>query len=230
MKLPISEIFYSIQGEGCLAGVPSVFVRVAGCHLRCTWCDTPYALKISQGSSMDIDDIMKRVLQFQCIHVVITGGEPMMHKGIVNLCDALKNESCHITIETSGTLLLPVTASLMSISPKLSHSTPTEGPLIKYASQHEKLRINIDVINTLIDHYDYQLKFVIEKENDLSEIHDLLKQLKHYSVDKVMLMPQGLDQSELAITAPLVADLCKLTGFRFSSRLHVNLWGNTKGT
>ena len=118
----------------------------------------------------------------------------------------------------------------MSISPKLSHSTPTEGPLIKYASQHEKLRINIDVINTLIDHYDYQLKFVIEKKNDLSEIHDLLKQLKNYSGDKVMLMPQGLDQSELAVTAPLVADLCKLTGFRFSSRLHVNLWGNTRGT
>jgi len=230
MKLPVSEIFYSLQGEGCLAGMPSVFVRLAGCHLKCTWCDTPYALNISQGETMDIGTIISAVLHFNCNHVVITGGEPMMHKEIVALAEALKNENVHITIETSGTLLQPVSASFMSISPKLSNSTPTKGSLLKYAQQHEKHRINIDVINTLITHYDYQLKFVVEHENDLEEIHDILNQLDNYSGDKVLLMPQGIDQSQLSITAPLVAELCKLTGFRFATRLHVNLWGNTKGT
>jgi len=230
VNLPISEIFYSIQGEGSLSGVPSVFVRVSGCNLRCHWCDTPYALNVAQGKKQSIDNIVKQVLSYQCQHVVLTGGEPMMHPNIKPLCDAFQSHELHITIETSGSLFLPVTCSLMSISPKLSHSTPNSGELLSYAKQHEKNRINVEVLNKLINHYDYQLKFVIDGNEDLEEINQLLNQLDQFSGNKVMLMPQGIDKESLSITSPIVAELCKLTGFRYAPRLHVDLWGNTQGT
>src|SRR6187401_901216 len=100
----ISEIFYSVQGEGELTGVPSVFVRTSGCNLRCTWCDTPYASWNPEGQEMSVSEIVAEVLEHPAQFVVLTGGEPMIAKGIRELADALHAAGKHITIETAGTV------------------------------------------------------------------------------------------------------------------------------
>src|ERR1700739_4737510 len=99
--MKIAEIFYSIQGEGALAGVPSVFVRTSGCNLRCVWCDTPSACGSPEGRETRIDEILTEVRGYGASHVVVTGGEPMIAEGVVELTRAL---DMHVTIETAGTV------------------------------------------------------------------------------------------------------------------------------
>ena len=91
-EIQISEIFYSIQGEGLLAGRPSVFVRLAGCPLRCRWCDTQYALNSSAGKKMSIDQIITQVKKYSPPYVVITGGEPLISPQISLLCQKIKEK------------------------------------------------------------------------------------------------------------------------------------------
>src|SRR3954447_22790222 len=127
--MKISEIFYSIQGEGKLMGVPSVFVRVSGCNLRCTWCDTPYASWNPQGADLSLQAILGEVGKHSARHVVLTGGEPMIFAKTVSLIAALKDLGKHVTVETAGTVWLDGLArgaiDLASISPKLANSTPS---------------------------------------------------------------------------------------------------------
>src|SRR5882672_5154350 len=152
--MKIAEIFYSIQGEGALVGVPSVFVRTSGCNLRCVWCDTPYTSWQPEGDELSLDEILARVDEHpQARHVVLTGGEPMIAPQVVELTERIHARGLHITIETAGTVSKPVVCDLMSISPKLAHSTPP-GP---WSTIHERLRIQPDVLRQLMDAYDYQL-------------------------------------------------------------------------
>src|ERR1700690_3084244 len=105
----IAEIFYSIQGEGSLIGVPSVFVRTSGCNLRCSWCDTPYASWRPEGEELATDEILRRAGEYAAArHVVLTGGEPMIAPGIVELSRRLRERGLHITFETAGTVHAPV--------------------------------------------------------------------------------------------------------------------------
>ena len=151
----IAEIFYSVQGEGSLVGVPSLFVRTSGCNLRCSWCDTPYTSWNPEGDDLAIDEILDRAAAFPAAqHVVLTGGEPMIAPGIVELSERFRKRGMHITVETAGTVFTPVACDLMSISPKLSNSTP-EGA---FRAQHERLRQQPDVLLRLMASYDYQLK------------------------------------------------------------------------
>ena len=166
--MKIAEIFYSVQGEGSLVGVPSVFVRTSGCNLRCSWCDTPYTSWQPEGEERTLASIVAEVERYPARHVVVTGGEPMIAPEIVQLTELLATGK-HITIETAGTVFAPVACDLMSISPKLANSTP-EG---HWAKQHDRLRIQPDVLRQLIVHYDYQLKFVIAKPEDLAEVEAL---------------------------------------------------------
>ena len=228
--LKISEIFYSIQGEGRLAGLASVFVRLAGCPLRCWWCDTPYALKATDGQSLAIDDILTQVNQFACRHVVVTGGEPIVAKQFPQLMTALKAADKHLTVETSAIQIRDFPCDLVSISPKLSHSTPRGGPFLPYAAAHEKNRLNLDAIQHYIDHYDVQLKFVVDSSDDLNEIETVLSQLTNVKKEKVLLMAQAKTKTQLRQRGPLVAQLCLEKGFTYSPRLHVELWGNQRGT
>src|SRR5687768_15338606 len=117
--MKISEIFYSLQGEGKLAGVPSVFVRASGCNLRCTWCDTPYASWNPEGEDVPVAQIVERVAAHNTRHVILTGGEPMIMPDVVELCAALKARDFHVTIETAATAYQPVQLDLASLSPKL---------------------------------------------------------------------------------------------------------------
>src|ERR1700723_3236875 len=167
----ISEIFYSVQGEGILAGVPSVFIRTSGCNLRCSWCDTPYTSWKPEGEDLTLDAVIDRATAFPAArHVVITGGEPMIASGVVELSERLRALGLHITFETAGTVFAPVACDLMTISPKLANSTP-EGP---WAAQHERLRVQVDVLRKLMAGYEYQLKFVIAAPEDVAEVKSLM--------------------------------------------------------
>src|SRR5512138_2527058 len=119
----IAEIFHSIQGEGKLAGVPSVFVRASGCNLRCVWCDTPYASWDPEGEHLAVDEIVRQVVDFGSQHVVLTGGEPMIMPDVAEVCAKLREAGKHVTIETAATIWKPVAVDLASLSPKLANST-----------------------------------------------------------------------------------------------------------
>ena len=222
--MKIAELFYSLQGEGSLVGVPSVFIRTSGCNLRCSWCDTPYTSWKPEGAEMALDQIIDRVKAHMARHIVVTGGEPMIAPEIVPLTERLRDIGLHITIETAGTVFAPVACDLMSISPKLANSTP-EG---EWSARHERLRIQPSVLNELMARYEYQLKFVIEKREDAEEAAALADQLGA-ARERVILMPEGTDREALRERSVWLAEVCKQEGFRFSPRLHVELWGNERG-
>ncbi|HWZ29737.1 MAG TPA: 7-carboxy-7-deazaguanine synthase QueE [Bryobacteraceae bacterium] len=219
--MKIAEIFYSIQGEGTLAGVPSVFIRTSGCNLRCEWCDTPYTSWNPEGRDMTVAGIVEQARSYGASHVVVTGGEPMLFEETVELTRSL---DMHVTIETAGTVYKPVKCDLMSISPKLANSTP-EG---QFHAQHDRLRYQPEVLRKLIGEYDYQLKFVVSSPEDLTEIAVMLDQVAA-GRNRVLLMPEGTDSETIRTRARWIAELCKREGFRYSPRLHVDLWGNERG-
>jgi 7-carboxy-7-deazaguanine synthase len=223
--LRIAEIFYSIQGEGSLVGVPSVFVRTSGCNLRCSWCDTPYTSWRPEGDDWTIERILAAVESYPARHVVVTGGEPMIAPQIVELTNALRARRLHITIETAGTVFAHVACDLMSISPKLANSTP-EGD---WAERHERLRIQPEILRRLMAAYTYQLKFVIASPDDMAEVRTLVNSLLA-DAGAVILMPEGIDADVLRERSVWLAEICKREGFRFSPRLHVELYGNRRGT
>jgi 7-carboxy-7-deazaguanine synthase len=224
----ISEIFYSVQGEGTLAGVPSVFVRTSGCNLRCVWCDTPYTSWSPEGEFIAVADIAARVHEFRALHVVITGGEPMMFAETVELAALFRAAGLHITIETAGTLWQDLECDLMSISPKLANSTPFEREGGRWAAQHDRLRYQPDILRRLMDRYDYQLKFVVASEADLPELERMCEETRADRA-KVILMPEGVTPEVLRGRGRWLAEVCKSHGYRYSPRLHVDLWGDERG-
>lgn len=224
--MKIAEIFHSVQGEGSLVGVPSVFVRTSGCNLRCVWCDTPYTSWQPEGWDYPVPSILDEVQRFGGGHVVVTGGEPMIAPEVVALTEGLRGLGMHITIETAGTVFAPVACDLMSISPKLSNSTPVGDP--HWAGQHERVRIQPEVLRRLMEANEYQLKFVVAEPEDLEEIRPLVDSLGA-GRDRVMLMPEGREASVLRERALWLVEICKREGFRFSPRLHIDLWGDRRG-
>ena len=227
----IAEIFHSIQGEGLLAGVPSVFVRTSGCNLRCHWCDTPYASWKPEGPEMSVEEIQKKVLGWNCRHIVLTGGEPMIAPELPELAAALKKAGKHITIETAATVPpAGIACDLASLSPKLSNSTPPPEKDPAWAKKHEETRLRPEVIAEWVKNYDFQLKFVVSSAKDLAEIKDLLSHLPPVPLDRVLLMPEGIDSETLASRASWLAEICKREGFRYCPRLQIELFGHTRGT
>ncbi|MGB2809700.1 MAG: 7-carboxy-7-deazaguanine synthase QueE [Sedimentisphaerales bacterium] len=224
----VNEIFYSLQGEGFLAGPPSTFIRLAGCPLRCRWCDTKYAWDQTAGTRYSIEKIVQTIQQWPSRFIVITGGEPMINSELLQLVQKLKAAGKHITIETAGIAFIPeISCDLVSISPKLSNSTPSDP---KVTATHEDSRLDIAVLRELIDNYNYQLKFVVDSETDLPEIQQTIEEIGNVDLSKVMLMPQAATRDELLTKSPMVADLCKRTGFAFCQRLQVLLWDGKRGT
>jgi 7-carboxy-7-deazaguanine synthase len=226
----IAELFYSVQGEGSLVGVPSVFVRTTGCNLRCSFCDTPYTSWEPQGEEWPVEEIVARVLSYPTRYVVVTGGEPLLAPEIEELCRALRSHGRHITVETAATLFKPIACDLASLSPKLSNSTPLAQEAGRWALKHEQTRLRPDVIRAFLKHSDYQLKFVIDRPEDIREVRELLEELPGVLLEKVLLMPQGITREELAQREPWVAELCKRYGYRFCPRLHILLYGHQRGT
>ncbi len=228
LPIKVAEVFYSIQGEGTLAGVPSVFVRLSGCNLRCDWCDTPYASWKPEGEDRYMGSILADVRRHWAHHVVLTGGEPMIHVGVVELTQKLKELEQHITIETAGTAFEPVTCDLMSISPKLANSTPTRREGGRWAAQHDRLRYQPEILKQLMAEYAYQLKFVVRDRKDMPEVNRIIKETGA-DRERVLLMAEGVDAGTLFERGQWIVEACKEFGFRFSPRLHIDIWGNERG-
>jgi len=224
----IAEIFYSLQGEGVLLGVPSIFVRTSGCNLRCTWCDTPYTSWNPEGKEISVEQILPRIAGFDTKHIVITGGEPMIAPEIVDLTLKLRESGFHITIETAGTVYASVACDLMSISPKLSNSVPDNRDAGRWAAHHERLRCQPEILRRLMREYEYQLKFVVTSANDLGEIDEMRNALSAES-GRIVLMPEGTDRDSLRQRGLWLAEICKKSGYRYSPRLHIDLWGDRRG-
>jgi len=229
----VSEIFYSIQGEGELAGIPSVFVRSSGCNLRCTWCDTPYASWDPEGVTLGVDAIVAQVQEHSAArHVVLTGGEPMIAKDMKELASELKLLGYHITIETAATVARDgIACDLASLSPKLLNSAPDGTKHAAWRKKHEATRWQPAVIRAWLDAGPCQFKFVVSKPADIEEIEGMLAQLKReIPRHKVMLMPEGITQEALRTRAAWLGELCKARGYRYAPRLQIELYGNRRGT
>ncbi|MCF7956870.1 MAG: 7-carboxy-7-deazaguanine synthase QueE [Phycisphaerae bacterium] len=223
----ISEIFYSIQGEGHLAGRPSSFIRLAGCPLRCRWCDTKYAQSAHDAESLTVEQIIERVNSHHCGYIVVTGGEPLVAAELPELLERLAAAKKHITLETAATTYRPIVCDLVSISPKLANSAPLP-PGSPEAVAHDMKRLNIPAIQKYIDNYDTQLKFVVSKPSDLLEVEQLLSQLENVKPGTAMLMPQAQTREQYRRLAPEIAQLCIDHNYDFGSRLHLELWGNVR--
>ena len=231
--MKISELFFSIQGEGELTGIPSVFVRTSGCNLRCRWCDTKYSSWTPEGENVDIEELVEKVCSYPARHVVITGGEPMIAKDVKEFVDLLKQSGKHITIETAGTIAPNgIQCDLASISPKLSDSTPEKGEISEeWIERHDSTRIDYNILNEWIDSYEFQLKFVVSRREEINEVKCIIDKIESDILpEKVLLMPEGTDSETIHSRYDMLVDLCKENGFRMCNRLHLDLFGNTRGT
>ncbi len=228
--LPVSEIFLSVQGEGIHAGTPSVFLRTYFCNLTCTWCDSKYTWQ-NQGKSTDgVDyrgmktrDVLDRVLAFNCKHLVLTGGEPLLHQRLLPMIlSRLKKEGLYVELETNGTIVpkaeMLELVDCFNVSPKTSNS-----------HVDRRVRTRRMALNGLVTSGKAWFKFVVSDFGDLSEVEELISE---FSIprDRVMLMPEGTDTTLLLERGRWLVDVCKERGFRFTPRLHILLFGNKRGT
>jgi 7-carboxy-7-deazaguanine synthase len=238
--LPINEVFYSLQGEGKLTGVPTVFVRTSGCNLRCWFCDSYHTSWEPTHAQMSVAGIVDEVTSHpDASHVVLTGGEPLIHDDAGTLIDRLDALGYHITVETNGTIYRDAPIDLASISPKLASSTPTPDKDPKgngeWAAKHEDRRIDMHALTALVEAYDFQLKFVVTASDDLPEIESLVDDVRtatdgHVHDSDVLLMPEGTTKDQLAQHRTDVAELALQHGYRYTPRLHVDLWNDAPGT
>ena len=238
--LPINELFYSLQGEGRLAGTPSVFVRTSGCNLRCWFCDSYHTSWEPTHAWLDLDEIITEVKSHdRAKHVVLTGGEPLIHDRSVDLLDRLADCDYHTTIETNGTVYRDTSIDLASISPKLASSTPTAERDPKgtgeWAERHETRRMHIDALVRLVETYEFQLKFVVTGREDMAEIEGLVDRVRDQAAvpvrnADVLLMPEGATQETLDEHRNEVAKIAMDYGYQYTPRLHVDLWNDAPGT
>ncbi|QLG47452.1 7-carboxy-7-deazaguanine synthase QueE [Natrinema halophilum] len=238
-RLPINELFHSLQGEGSLVGVPSTFIRTSGCNLRCWFCDSYHTSWEPTHTQLRIPEIVAEVESHGTDHVVLTGGEPLLYDESVALLEALDERGYHTTVETNGTIYREAPIDLASVSPKLESSTPTperdpsgEGA---WEERHETDRIDVESLARLVEAYEFQLKFVVTDADDMPEILALLETLRDAAEspirdDDVLLMPEGATRERLAETRTRVADLAMEYGFRYTPRLHVDLWNDAPET
>jgi 7-carboxy-7-deazaguanine synthase len=248
----------TFQGEGKLTGTACLFIRTSACNLRCAWvgldgngslCDTPYSSHNPEKNQMDVEDIVKIVLENtddqNINHVVISGGEPTMQTdALAELCKQLHELHYHITIETNATIYddrISRYSDLMSMSPKLASSTPWVANLKnsgveykqKWAERHERDRIDITVIQRYINdrrfrECDFQLKFVVATEQDIEEIESILSQLNGFNPSDICLMPEGVDINTLNSRTGWVAEQALKRGWRFCPRLHILMFGKNR--
>ena len=229
----ISEIFHSLQGEGTLAGVPSVFVRTSGCNLRCAWCDTPYASWNPEGEARTVEAIVAEVQRHRATrHVVLTGGEPMIAPEIRALAAELKTLGHHVTIETAATIAPDgIACDLASLSPKLLNSAPDAARHSAWRKRHEATRWRPEIVRAWLDHCPWQLKFVVSSPADVDEVEGMLGTLnRELPRDRILLMPEATTLETMRDRANWLAGLCKTRGYRYAHRLHIELYGNRRGT
>jgi 7-carboxy-7-deazaguanine synthase len=239
------EIFHSIQGEGVSMGVPSVFVRASLCNLHCRWCDTDYTWnwentpwkhdkdvdpsyqKFSKEQyliEITTDQVAEKIASFPCTHVIITGGEPLLQDEAWQsvISELLKKDASYqFEVETNGTMIpssgLDQHISQYNVSPKLDNS-----------GNEASLRIKEDALAFFSGTPKAWFKFVISDEGDLSEVEKLIAE-HSLPIGRILLMPEGRDMATLEKRRLWLAEMCRDRGFRYSDRLHVQLWGSKRG-
>ena len=229
-QLPVSEIFYSVQGEGVHSGTPSVFLRTYRCNLSCTWCDSKYTWlgqdKARQGvdyAPMPASEVIDRISSYGCKHLVLTGGEPLLHQRVLApILASLKSSGFFIEVETNGTVApssdLEESVDCFNVSPKISNSLIEEG-----------VRIRPGSLRAFVRSEKSWFKFVVCDQDDVTEIEGLLSEFG-IPRDRVILMPEGIDTATLLARSTWLVEVCKDKGFRFGPRLHILLYGNKRGT
>ena len=255
-KLPIIEVFTSIQGEGRYVGEPSIFIRLSGCNLRCcfkdTICDTSYSSFHPEKGHLNIDDVFKEITDHPNVHsIVITGGEPMLYReGIEDLIGYIENvmqDDYLVTVETNGTQP-PCNDTLIdfySISPKLSTSVPVAGKAYKAlngkeykfteeeCNKYNKERYNPAATAALMDMADFQLKFVYSGPESIDSIMGFLRDLDklgaNFEPGDIMLMPEGITNELLTKNAQEAVRYCIDHGWTLADRLHIRIWGDKRG-
>lgn len=209
--LRVTEIFHSIQGESSRVGLPTVFVRLTGCPLRCVWCDTAYAF--SGGEALAIDDILQRVGAFDCRTVCVTGGEPLAQKGCLALLAALCDAGYSVSLETSGAL------DIGGVDRRVARIMDLKAP---GSGEQEKNRW--ENLELLTDHD--ELKFVLASREDYDWAISACRQRRLFERCPILFSPvQGqLDPAQLAQW--ILDDRLPL---RFQLQLHKVLWGSAQG-
>lgn len=232
-KLPIADVFESLQGEGKFTGVPSLFIRTSGCNLRCWFCDTMYTSWKPEGKTQTIEQLQEQIRNSSMPHVVITGGEPMLFADRISvLVDYARDLGKCVTIETNGTIYdEKVKPDLWSVSPKLVSAAPDR---TKHPAEHA-LHLRCLSPETMPRFHDskanwtdVQYKFVVCTTDDVFEVESLCN---HYLFphDKVWLMPEGKTREDVLNKADWVAEQCKKHGFNLSMRVHALIWGAKRG-
>lgn len=206
IRFPVVDIFYSLQGEGAFAGRPAGFVRLAGCNIKCSWCDSRYSWDVDKAEWLSSEEIFNRMCRYPMRSVVITGGEPLINKGIGYLLRAFSQKGIHTTLETNGSVYRSFSCDLLSLSPKLQH---------KY---------NKNILKRLLTQAkDYQVKFVVLCRKDMIPILDFLETYDFLGREKVYLMPLSSSVKEYRRRAPVIAKLALEYGFNYSPRLQLEL-------
>lgn len=210
-KLRITEIFHSLQGESTRVGLPTVFVRLTGCPLRCTWCDTTYSF--TGGEPTTVAGVLEKLQVFGCPTVCVTGGEPLAQKGCLPLLSALCDAGYSVSLETSGAL------DIGDVDPRVSRVVDIKAP--GSGEVEKNLWSNLDKLN----HHD-ELKLVLASEDDYLWAKNLLREKALSQRCEVLFSPvQG------ALAPATLADwiLRDRLPVRFQLQLHKVLWGNTQG-
>lgn len=226
--LRLSEVFDSLQGEGVNVGKPCRFVRLSLCNLHCHYCDTKYTWDFEQFDySKEVREeplawVVQQMAEAPAAHVVVTGGEPLLQQRALAKVFASVPRELFIEIETNGTRV--PSASLLervnqwNVSPKLSS-----------AGDGEALRIRPEALVALRDSGRAYLKLVVRTEHDRDEA-EALRERFGFERDRTLLMPEAATREQLETRSPAVAAWSQALSVRFSSRLHVTLWGGRRGT
>jgi len=222
----IAETFSSLQGEGALVGVPSFFIRTSGCNMRCRWCDTPYTSWLPEGARRSVEDLVAEARASGVSHVVVTGGEPLLQREIGRLTDELRAEGLHITVETAGTVDPDFHCDLLSLSPKTANSDPQGA----WRERHRRRRADHEPLRRLLHRFpEHQIKFVVAESEDLRDVLTVIEEIGGIEASRVLLMAEGRSSAEVAAKAGMVAALCSEHGFRYTPRLHLDLFGGGRG-
>jgi 7-carboxy-7-deazaguanine synthase len=208
--MKVNEIFYSIQGEGMLVGVPSIFLRLVGCNLRCSFCDTKYAYE--QGTEMSIQEILDEIKKFTCNYVCLTGGEPLLQKDIIKLIESLLQKNYNVCLETNGSISIKKLVGKKSLMISLDIKCPSSG-------FHKQMNMKNVSYLTKKD----QLKFIIKNKDDYHYAKKILK--KYHSPCTVFFQPVwGTNPKKLA--SWILKDGVNV---RLALQLHKIVWGTKRG-
>jgi 7-carboxy-7-deazaguanine synthase len=209
--LRVSEIFHSLQGETSRVGLPTVFVRLTGCPLRCTWCDTEYAF--SGGDSLELADVMQRVSSFGCRTVCVTGGEPLAQKGAADLLAALCDAGYSVSLETSGAL------DIGGVDARVSRIVDLKAP-----GSGEEAKNRWENLDLLTSHD--EVKFVLASREDYDWAVAACRQRRLFERCPVLFAPVHGRLDPALLARWLLEDRLPA---RFQLQLHKLLWGNAPG-